>query len=58
MVKYVNERFRINRRVAIIILLTIVVSIIGIGLAIIVIKTTGQIKNLVTNYDKYEKKWI
>lgn len=56
MVKYVNERFRINRRVAIIILLTIVVSIIGIGLAIIVIKTTGQIKNLVTNYDKYERK--
>ncbi len=56
MVKYVNERFRINRRAAVIILLTIVVSIIGIGLAIIVIKTTGQIKNLVTNYDKYERK--
>lgn len=56
MVKYANNKFRIKERTATIVLLVIVVGVIVTGLVVVVIKTSGQIKNLIMNYDKYEEK--
>lgn len=53
---FLNQRCRVNKKISTIILLGIIVSVLVIGIGSVVNVAMKQVRNLCSNYGKYEKK--